>query len=240
MPYLNKQTRQDGHRAFTLIELLVVISIISVLVSILLPSLASARRSAEAIQCGNYIKQAGIAFQTYAADNKNRLPWYRNDPAADFWNNKIDPYLEDRRHPSGSNFGGLYMTCPSNDNELIIGWYQGTYGANTNGVFMNYIPSSNLYGSARLDDIPEPAKNMLIMDSFNSVAVYWAGNGFVSDMDGNGVVDSSVGTYNGAFFWHDDTANMLFADGHVERIHREHRWEANPDFWGPGYTYFQP
>jgi len=55
--------------AFTLIELLVVISIISLLVSILLPALASARLAAESVRCGSNLHQLMIAHSMYSTDN---------------------------------------------------------------------------------------------------------------------------------------------------------------------------
>ncbi len=80
MPRSAPRCRRARH-AFTLIELLVVISIISLLISILLPSLSRARDQAKSVHCLAKLREFGSALVTYENTSGGLLPPVRWHPA---------------------------------------------------------------------------------------------------------------------------------------------------------------
>ncbi|MGD2109585.1 MAG: prepilin-type N-terminal cleavage/methylation domain-containing protein [Phycisphaerae bacterium] len=61
-------------RGFTLVELLVVMAIIALLMALLAPSLGAARQQAKQVMCACRLKQWGVAFNCYEAENRGVWP----------------------------------------------------------------------------------------------------------------------------------------------------------------------
>jgi prepilin-type N-terminal cleavage/methylation domain-containing protein/prepilin-type processing-associated H-X9-DG protein len=73
---MGRERTRDRHRrpgGFTLIELLVVISIISLMMSLMLPSLTRARKQGEQIHCLTNQHQLYLAWLLYTGDSDDRL-----------------------------------------------------------------------------------------------------------------------------------------------------------------------
>lgn len=82
--------RKDG---FTLVELLVVIAIITLLISILLPAVQSAREAGRRTACLNNIKQLQLAIVHYESGRQEFPPGAM--PSGAIWSAFILPYIEE-------------------------------------------------------------------------------------------------------------------------------------------------
>ena len=91
--------------AFSLVEMLVVITIVSLLVALLLPSLRDARDLALVTQCSARQRQVGIALADYATVWKT-FPTPYGQPGFD--GTIMDPNLAMSRYVAGWNYSGTW------------------------------------------------------------------------------------------------------------------------------------
>ena len=102
-------------RAFTLTELMVVMGIITLLVGLLLPTLARARDRALVVSCQSNLRQLGQALHGYMSMNRNKLPPEANIPWPD-QTSVPDPqsHLPTILKEYAGAGGGVYA-CPADD-----------------------------------------------------------------------------------------------------------------------------
>lgn len=140
---MNGKTRKRRVAAFTLIELLVVVAIIGLLVSILLPSLRAARRSAKAVVCQSNMRQLSMGAFTYATEFGAYPPSLSNYAHAK------DPAVKALRFEAGVDWlgigdqGGAFV--PGDPEDPDTGNPRGFSAAPKFGVLFPWVQAEEAY-----------------------------------------------------------------------------------------------
>ena len=154
----DKMHRSLG-RGFTLIELLVVVSIISLLVSILLPSLQRARKQARTVVCTTNQHQIMIAYLAFVISNDDRVPvcdLYDTSKPYQSWMQQLGPYLSRQITGSGTKGTTRVLICPEyRVSDRITGIPSGNFGDHT--AFNTSFYMSNSFASVGVKGPQTPA-----------------------------------------------------------------------------------
>ena len=208
-------------RGFTLIELLVVVAIISLLVSILLPSLSKAKEAAKAAACSSNLRQFGVGIHFFAEDHNEWVPPLYDAALVDY----RFPYQEVPVEYRGQwvDYLSMYVprqlsTCPTHVGPCAYNWIA-SVGYNC------YVGNYRQDAAHRLGDFYRPPETALIGDAEGPIGV---GGIYISYAPGNSPYNSDM-----LFYRHFDfvTCNILMAGGNVSGVEDIPTVEEDVLFW---------
>jgi len=236
---MNQTTHTTGptairRRAFTLIELIIVVAIISILTTILAPSLIGVKEFARSTSCMSNLHDLSVGMSVYHQENDDKFwpyllkDWPKQGKRCYWWGTDADP-VDPLASPYMKTVDGMLemLWCPSMPWGSYVpqGWYVSqpttTYGYNA------YSLDRGLSGqdTTSLSDIPSTSGLFV----FNDAAMFWrpGGKGLFQNSTYLEPVTGNFKQQPTSHFRHSGKTNALTADGHAAS-YGPRDWNLNP------------
>ncbi len=194
-----------NNHAFTLIELLIVMSIIIIIMGLVLPVLSIVRGKAKQAVCMSNMGQMFKCFAQYAIENDGYLPLESNSGtcSGEVWFKAIDRYITTDTLSENQNDISIKEKLSLIKQDPVFKTVTQDENDNTRTIKMNTQLTQGSICNRMIDSIRLPSKTVLLFDGRNNNAT---------------VASKYDGSYGSVAQRHSRGANILFMDGHVERI----------------------
>ena len=194
-----------NNHAFTLIELLIVVFIISAIMGLVFPVLSMVRGKSKQVVCMSNMGQMYKALLQYTIENDGYLPLESNSGSCsgEVWFKAVDRYITTDILPENqteiSTKGKLILI----KQDPVIQTVTQDKKDNTKTIKINTQLVQGSMCSRMIDSIRFPSKTVLLFDG---------------RINNTTVASKYDGSYGSVAQRHSRGANILFMDGHVERI----------------------
>ncbi len=200
-----------NNHAFTLIEILIVIVIILVITGLIFPVFSKIREKSNQAVCMSNMGQMFKCLVQYTIENDGYLPLEDNSAKSDsgttcngeVWFKAVDRYIITDILPENQTEISTKERLIRIKQDPVFKTISQDKKDNTRSIKMNTQLAQGSMCSCMIDSISFPSKTVLLFDG---------------RVNNSTVASKYDGSYGSVAQRHSKGANILFADGHVERI----------------------
>ena len=194
-----------NNHAFTLIELLIAVFVVLVIMGLVFPVLSMIREKSKQAVCMSNMGQMFKCFAQYAIENDGYLPLESNSGSCsgEVWFKAVDRYIMTDILPENQTEISTKEKLILIKQDPVIQTVTQDKKDNTKTIKINTQLVQGSMCSRMVDSIRFPSKTVLLFDG---------------RINNTTVASKYDGSYGSVAQRHSTGANILFMDGHVERI----------------------
>jgi prepilin-type processing-associated H-X9-DG protein len=212
-----------NNHAFTLIELLIVVFVVFVIMGLVFPVLSMVREKSKQAVCMSNMGQMYKALLQYTIENDSYLPLESNSGSCsgEVWFKAVDRYITTDILPENQTEISTKEKLMLIKQDPVINTVTQDKKDNTKTIKINTQLVQGSMCSRMIDSIRFPSKTVLLFDG---------------RINNTTVASKYDGSYGSVAQRHSRGANILFMDGHVERIQNGDSDGTVNDGWPNGHA----